>query len=165
MKKTMNSFLSGILLLGMALVFTGCPYSAEFGIDANPTSKINTQILGNHESKESSDYSYTISKQDDYLYKFEKKSSSSSSIESYNAYLSNIDGVQFLNVYEVGSSKNSYFFYKLTISSGGDTLTLASVTENITEQFKSSEEMKKFFLKYMYLSFFFEKEEDVYVRK
>ncbi len=165
MKKIMNKLLAGILLVGMSMVFTGCPYSAEFGIDAKPTIKINTQILGKYESKGSSDYSYTISKHDDYRYKIEKKSTTSSSIDNYFAYLSIIDGVQFLNVSEEESSQTSYFFYKLTISSGGDNINLAPVTENIAEQFKSSEEMKKFFQKYMNLSFFFSKDEDFFVRQ
>jgi hypothetical protein len=99
------------------------------GIDAKPTIKINSQILGRYESKSSSDHTYTILKKDEYLYKVEKRSISSSTLDTYTAYLSNLDGVQFLNIYEDGSSQPTYYFYKLTISNSGSTITLTPVSE------------------------------------
>ena len=165
MKNTLSRFLVGTLLLMMGIVFTGCPYSADFGLDARPAIKINKQLLGQYETKDSPGDTYTLLKKDKYLYKIEKRSSFGSSSETYNAYLSNLEGVLFLNIYEDESSNPTYYFYKLNISSGGNTVTLASVTNDITEGFSSSEELKKFFLKNMNLSTFYDKDEEVYFRK
>jgi virulence-associated protein VagC len=50
------------------------------------------------------------------------------------------------------------------MTTSGSKLTLAPVTENIDEKFASSEEIKAFFKKNMAMSFFFDKDEDVYIK-
>lgn len=58
----------------------------------------------------------------------------------------------------------NYYLYKMDVSPSGSRITLSAVTENIDEVFTSSAELKAFIQKNMKHSFFFEKEEEVYLR-
>lgn len=151
-------------LLVASFMFMGCPYSSEVAIDSEAHLKINNLLLGKWESKSSSDYSYTVTEKDANTYLIEKKSSSSGDITSYNGFLSEIDGVKYLNVYDVSSSTVTYYFYKVEVSSSGNKASLIPVTENIDEKFTSSAEMKKFFKENQKNSYFFDKDEDVYIK-
>lgn len=146
-----------------AIVFMGCPYSAEVAID-QPSVKIDDKLIGEWESKSSSDYKYTVSKADSYHYTIDKKSASSGDVTTYKAFISMIDDTRYLNVYEDGSTTPTYYFYKMTISSSGVKCTLVPVTENIDEKFTTSSEMKDFFKKNQVNSYFFDKDEDEYIK-
>jgi hypothetical protein len=153
------------VLVALMLVLTACPYSSENPMDAKPSVKLEEKLLGQWESKSSSDYLYTVSKADDFTFKIEKKSNSSGDVTTYKGFLSTIDGTKFMNVYEESTSETkTYYFYKVDISTSGAKVTMAPVTENIKEKFTSSDELKAFFKKHMGLSFFFDKDEDVYIR-
>lgn len=145
------------------LMLTACPYTSENPID-KATVKIDDKILGKWEAKSSSDYAYTVTKKDEFTYAIEKKSGSSGEITAYEGFLSVIDNVRFLNVYETNATTKTYYFYKVEMTTSGSKLTLAPVTENIDEKFANSEEIKAFFKKNMALSFFFDKDEDVYIK-
>ena len=150
-------------ILFAAFLFSGCPYSAEVAIDT-PSIKIDDKLLGKWESKSSSDYMYTVSKDDDKTYSIEKKSASSGDVTTYKAFLSDINGSRFMNVYEDGIEFKTYYFYKIEVSTSGAKSTMFPVTENIDEKFTSSADMKDFFKKNMGFSFFFDKDEDVYIK-
>lgn len=153
------------VLITLMLVLTACPYSSENAIDPKPAVKIDDKLLGQWESKSSSDYVYTVTKSDDYTYKIDKKSNSSGDVTTYFGFLSTIDGTRFMNIYEEKSSDpKTYYFYKVEVSPSGGKITFNPVTENITEKFASSDEIKAFFKKNMNISFFFDKDADVYIR-
>lgn len=142
----------------------GCPYSSEVAISEKNVA-IDEALLGSWESKSSSDYSYTVTKQDKMTYTIEKKSASSGDVTTYNGHISKIDGINYLNIFESSTStKVTYYFYKFTVSSSGAKVTLTPVTENITERFTESSEMKKFFEENQKHSFFFDKDEDIYIK-
>lgn len=147
-----------------SIVFMGCPYSAEIGIDMTPSVKIDEKLLGKWESKSSSDYAYTVTKSDANTYAIEKKSASSGDITSYKGFLSNIGGTVYMNVYEDGSTTKTYYFYKIEISGSGAKTSMTPVTENITEKFTTSSELKEFFKKNQINSYFFDKDADVYIK-
>ncbi|MCD6069337.1 MAG: hypothetical protein K0S33_4163 [Bacteroidetes bacterium] len=158
-------FLQFGVLITLMLVLTACPYSSENPMDAKPSVKLDDKLLGQWESKSSTDYLYTVSKADDNTYKIEKKSNSSGDVTTYKGFLSTIDATRFMNIYEETSSETkTYYFYKVDISTSGGKITFSPVTENITEKFTNSEELKAFFKKHMGLSFFFDKDPDVYIR-
>jgi len=159
----MRSFRILSILVLFSIAFMGCPYSAEIPID-NAVVKIDEKLLGKWESKSSSDYMYTVSKEDGMTYKIEKKSNSSGDITTYKGYLSDISGTRYLNVWEDGSATRTYYFYKVEVSTSGAKSTLSPVTENITEKFTTSAELKDFFRKNQALSFFFDKDQDVYIK-
>ena len=151
------------LLAIFSIAFMGCPYSAEIAID-EPAVKIDEKLIGKWESKSSSDYSYTVTKSDANRYKIEKKSASSGDITEYIGFLSKIEGNMYMNVYEDGSTTKTYYFYKIEITTSGAKCTMSPVTENITEKFTTSAEMKKFFMANQKNSYFFDKDQDVYIK-
>lgn len=159
MKKLSLLFAIGFI----SLVFMGCPYSSEVAIDT-PSVKIDEKLLGKWESKSSSDYSYTVTKADAFTYTIEKKSASSGDVTTYKGFLSNVGGTFYMNVYEDGSTTPTYYFYKIEISSSGAKTTMTPVTENITEKFTASAELKDFFKKNQINSYFFDKDADVYIK-
>lgn len=159
----MKNLLSLTTLAFFIILFSGCPYSAEVAID-QPSIKIDEKLLGKWESKSSSDYTYTVTKLDDKIYVFEKKSASSGDVTTYNGFLSDIGGTRFMNIYEPGSETLTYYFYKVEVSGSGVKTTLTPVTENIDEKFTTSNELKDFFKKNMVNSYFFEKDTDEYIK-
>ncbi len=152
------------LLAVFSIAFMGCPYSAEVGID-DPAVKIDEKLLGKWESKSSSDYSYDVTKTDANHYKIEKKSASSGDVTTYMGFLSKIDNTVYMNVYEDGSTTKTYYFYKIEISTSGSKCTMSPVTENITEKFTTSAELKKFFQANQKNSYFYDKDQDVYIKE
>lgn len=159
----MKKFRLVALLAVFSIAFMGCPYSAEVAID-DPAVKIDEKLLGKWESKSSSDYSYNVTKESSTSYKIEKKSASSGDITTYLGFLSKIDNAVYMNVYEDGSTTKTYYFYKIEISTSGAKCTMSPVTENITEKFTTSAEMKKFFQANQKNSYFFDKDQDVYIK-
>src|ERR1035437_7768666 len=159
MKKLALQF---IAFAGLTMLLTACPYSTELAID-EPSSKIDDKILGKWEAK-SSDYTYNVTKKDEFNYKFEKKGKTSTDVSNYTGFLSVIDGVKFLNVYEDASTSKTYYLYKIEQSTSGAKITLLPVTENIDEKFATSVELKAYIKKYMALSFFYEKDQEEYFR-
>ncbi len=142
----------------------GCPYGSQIPLDTTGK-KINPVLLGTWEPKSSSDDQYKITKEDEFTYKIVKTSKNAKEPAVYKAYLSDLDGDTFLNLWEEnGSSEKTYYFYKLELNSSNTKATLSSVTENITEKFTTGEEMKAFFKKYKGLSFFYEKTQDVFIK-
>ncbi len=148
---------------GLTMLLTACPYSTELPID-EPSVKIDDKLLGKWEAKNSSDYMYTVAKKDDFNYKFEKKGKTSTDASTYTGFLSVIDGVRFMNISEDASTTKTYYLYKVEMSGSGAKTTLVPVTENITEKFATSAELKAYVKKYMALSFFYEKDKDEYFR-
>lgn len=148
-------------LLVLAVLFMGCPYSSEIAID-EPKVKIDNDLLKKWELRSSSDYSYTISKNDDYTYKIEKVSKTSGDKTTYLGFVSDIKGTKFFNIWEDGSTTKTYYFYKLEKESA-TMIKLVPVTENIDEKFDNSTSLKDFFAKNMGLSFFFDKDEESYI--
>lgn len=150
-------------LLCLAMLLGGCPYSSEVPIDTASV-KIDTKLLGKWETKTSSDKVFVVAKMDDYHYAIEKKDIKGGDSDLYVAYISNIGTDRFLNVKDADEYSKTYYFYKVDISSTGVKATLLPVTENIDEKFTASTELKAYFEKYKSLSFFFGKDEDVYIK-
>jgi len=151
------------LLGGLMILLQGCPYGTEVAID-EPTVKVDEKLLGKWEAKNSGDYMYTVTKKDDFNYKFEKKSKTATEATVYTAYTSVIDGVKFLNISEDASSTKTWYLYKLEMSTSGAKTTIWPITENITEKFANSAELKAYIKKYMALSFFYGKDKEEYYR-
>ncbi len=150
------------------LLFTGCPYSSELPIDS-PSVKVKKEMLGTYESRSSKEDKYVVTAKDDNTYKIVKTTKSSSDKTTYEGFISNVNSVPFINLYEVNeyddaTTKKTYYLYKLVAPEGSTMITLVPVTENIDETFETSEELKKFISANSSLSFFYEKEEDDYIK-
>lgn len=144
-------------LIVICILLTGCPYVSDIPLD-KPTSKINTALLGNWKGADSSDERYAVTRFDDYTYAIVKTGKNWNEAKNFRAYVCYLDGDNFINVWENSKTDISYYIYKIEINKTNNKITLAPVTENITEKFKNQEEMKTFFKKYKGLSFFYEKD-------
>ncbi len=148
------------------LLLMGCPYETEVPI-SEPSVKFPADLLGKWESKSSGDEIMTIKTKTDYIVsisKTKKEPKEDDKSEEYEAYLSEVDAVKFLNISEVGEqgSGAKFYLYKIEVSANNSRITLNAVTENIDEQFSNSAELKAFIQKNMHLSFFYEKEDEIY---
>jgi hypothetical protein len=160
----MNNLKWMVPLIVLCIALAGCPYSSKVSID-NPSVKINNALLGTWEPKTSSEDRYMVSRADEYNYRIVKKAIGAKDSIIYKAFLSSIETDIFLNIWEDnGSSDRSYFFYKIDINPSGSKVTLSPVTENISEKFETSDQMKAFFKKYKSLSFFFGKDTEVFIK-
>jgi hypothetical protein len=156
-----------LVFSAMSVFFMGCPYSSEMPIE-DPSVKIDIKLLGKWQDKKSEDYDYTITKSTESIYKISKKKvkgdNAAADTSSYMAYISEINGSKFLNLWDANSSPRSYYFYKMELSGSGARVTLSPVTDNIEEKFTNPGELKKFIQTHMNLSFFYDKEKDIYLR-
>jgi hypothetical protein len=100
---------------------------------------------------------FTLTKQDEYNYRIQIKHPGQTEIETMFGYLSIVDGVVFLNAWDnIPEDKpKGYVLIKLGIINN-DNVKLYPLTENIKEQFNSSNELKKFIAGNMSQSQFFD---------
>lgn len=162
----MNKLMQLFAMTACCFLLMGCPYETEVPI-SEPSVKFPADLLGKWESKSSGDEIMTIRKKTDYIVsisKTKKEPKEDDKPEEYEAYLSEVDAVKFLNISEVGEqgSGAKFYLYKIEVSANNSRITLNAVTENIDEQFSNSAELKAFIQKNMHLSFFYEKEDEIY---
>jgi hypothetical protein len=154
--------LSYFALFGtLSLVFMGCPYESKLPLDTADKSKPDKDLVGKWEEKDSEDYIWKC-EMDGNQYRIEKKSTESSDDEPtiYIGWLTDVGGSPFLNVYEqTYDSDKSYMLWKFEKKSA-DRIKFKAVTDNITEEFTTSEELKTFVKKNMELSFFYNKDDE-----
>jgi hypothetical protein len=153
----------------VSFLFMGCPYDSETPIDKTPSVKIDKNLIGVWGPESTSDSTkYTVSKDDDFTYSIKKESTSSNetTITKYKGYLSEIGGEKFFNIWEDNNSDSrKYYFYKLEWADDNKKFIMHEVTDNITETFTSSDDLRKFIQTNMKLSFFFNKDKNTYVKK
>lgn len=150
-----------VLFGALSLVFMGCPYESKIPLDSADKSKPDKDFVGKWEEKGDDSYSWKC-QMDGNQYRVEKKSTEDSESEPtvYIGWLSDVGGVTFLNIYEQDySSDRAYYFYRVEKKSE-DRIKFKAVTDNITEEFTTSEELKAFIKKNMELSFFYNKDDE-----
>lgn len=159
----MKKFILSLSLFIGLLLFTGCPFSADIAID-QPAVRVNEKLIGTWELRSNTDASYVVTKFDNFTYKFEKRSKSNKDISTYFAFMSDVSGTKYLNLWEeTTSDKKTYYFYKFDMTNDA-MVKFIPVTENIDEKFSTSAELKNFIAKNQGHSFFFEKDEDTYIK-
>jgi len=154
--------LSYVALFGtLSLVFMGCPYESKLPLDSSDKSKPDKDLVGKWEEKDSEDYTWKC-EMDGNQYRIEKKSTESSDDEPtvYIGWLTDVGGSPFLNVYEQDyDTDKSYMLWKMDKKSA-DRIKFKAVTDNITEEFTTSEDLKSFVKKNMELTFFYNKDDE-----
>lgn len=145
----------------LSLVFMGCPYESKIPLDTADKSKPDKDFVGKWEEKGDDSYVWKCS-MDGNQYRIEKKSTEDSESEPtvYVGWLSDVGGTPFINVYEQDySSDRAYYLYRVDKKSE-DRIKFKAVTDNITEEFTTSEELKAFVKKNMEISFFYNKDDE-----
>ena len=155
------SFLA--LVTGM-IVLTGCPYSSEVPIDQASIVPAST-LLGKWKTSETTKSFYEVKIKDKFYFDidYNEWNSDTKAFEHkyYNGFLSNIDKVQFLNIWNINEITTIYL-YKITHPNESKVV-LNPISEYVTEKFSNSAELKAFIKKNMNLSFFFESD-DKYIK-
>lgn len=160
-----------VALLFCSIVFTACPYNSDVTIDQPNAVKVDARLIGKFQQRTSDDVTYVVKQKDDNTYSILEKhkkteGSTPQDDKTYNGFLSDVDGVKFLNLYEPDQDSKSYYFYKIEFSDETDGFTLYPVSDYITEKFTASADLKKFISQYKALSFFYgAKEEYIKVGK
>lgn len=159
----MKSLKYVVLFGALSLVFMGCPYETKVPVDDISKSKIDKSLLGKWDEKSSEDYLWTVT-QDGNEYRIEKMNIKEGGDPTiYKGFLSDVNGVSFLNLYEYSadgsSSDRQYYIYRIE-KKGEGRVKARGVTSNITETFATSAELKDFIKKYMELSFFYDSSEE-----
>ncbi|MES2616326.1 MAG: hypothetical protein V4613_00520 [Bacteroidota bacterium] len=178
MKKVVYSF--GLLMA--CIVLMGCPYESTVTID-EPSVNVPSGLISTWEIETSNENAnkFVIKKEGDFVMRINKKASETSYDEGgkYKAFISKIGEVDFLQVYEVNEDwtekkeKNDkgkevavkeYYIYRMLHNDDYTKVTLQPLSENISEKFATSAELKAFLEKYKDLSFLCDKKEDVYIK-
>lgn len=160
----MKSLKFATLFGALSLVFMGCPYESKVPIDDPTNGKGDKALVGKWEEKGSDDYEWGVTL-DDNTYRIEKKNLKEGGDPTvYKGFLSDVSGVTFMNVYELSdyesSSDRKYWLYRVEKKGEGDRVKMRAVTDNITEEFASSAELKAFIKKNMEISFFYNKDDE-----
>lgn len=163
--------LQKLSFIPILIFLTACPYESPVPISA-AEGDIDKALLGRWvaESDISSEYPgefYQINDLGGRLYEILKNELNSEDStyrsETFITHISDLskggDDYRFLNMKKDGK------FYLHRIVLDGDSFVLYEVTENIDEQFSSSEDLKAFVQANMHLSFFYNKDEKTFYRK
>ncbi|HMQ00705.1 MAG TPA: hypothetical protein PKC24_13065 [Cyclobacteriaceae bacterium] len=162
------------LIAFSALLFllTACPYSSTVPIDT-PSIGVSDKLLGKwveeSEFNDNPDY-YIFLKKDNNRYTLEEYSyredeeTGESGYEKNNEYIGHITKLgdkEFFNLFK--EDESMYYFYWLEFPST-NTFIMHEVTDNITEEFDKSADLKAFFNKHKDLSFFYNRDAKRYNR-
>ena len=152
------------LVLGgaLSLVLMGCPYESKIPLDSADKSKPDKALVGKWEEKGSDSYTWKC-ELDGNQYRIEKQSIEDKDDDPtiYIGWLTEVGGSQWMNVYERDySSDKEYMIYRVEMKGGGDRAKFRAMTDNVTEEFTTSDEFKTFVKKNMELSFFYNKDDE-----
>jgi hypothetical protein len=160
--KKISSILSLFLL---SILFGGCPYESVVPID-KPSVKVNPALLGTWNDIHNSGDQYKIGKKDDFVYSIAKTSRTDQRVFNYLAFISMVNGTEFVNVYDANPEEESRTYALFKLHPGDkDNLCLEAITENIDEKFSNSGELKKFITANMNSSYFFGKNKLELIRR
>jgi len=150
-------------LLALTIALGGCPYGSKQFID-NPTVAVDAKLLGKWETTKGTAKTFTVTKIDAYTYSIASKTTQTGETTEYKAFESNVEGDRFLNIKENNSQDGKYYFYRIKLGADYSKIILQPVTENIDEVFNTPEELKAYIAKNKSLSFFFDRNEEVYIK-
>lgn len=158
----MKTITAVTLLVGASFLFMGCPYESKIPLDTADKSKPDKALVGKWEEKGSDDYQWKCA-MDGNQYRIEKIDLDDDDDRPtvYIGWLTEVGGAPFLNVYEQEySSEKEYMIYRMEKKGDGDRLKFKAMTDNVTEQFTTSDDFKAFVKKNMELSFFYNKDDE-----
>lgn len=166
MKRQKYIFYFGMFLV---LALAGCPYESSVPISEasiKPPKNLFGKWMEPTEIEKNNPTHYQIEKKDKYhvLVSLNEYNTTDEKWDTtiYEAFLSEVDDNEYVNLKEVGASK--YLLYKIVWNTD-DEFTLHEVTNNIKEEFTSPGELKSFISEHQHLSFFFNKDATTYIKR
>jgi hypothetical protein len=156
----MKSAKIAVVFGALSLVFMGCPYESKVPVDSAMNSKADKTLEDKWLEKSDDSYKYKIT-MDGTMYTIVKKPVKDGESTTYQGFFSDVEGTTFANVWEKeeGGGDPKYWIYKFERKSD-DRFKLSGMSNNVTEEFETSKELKDFILKYQGLSFFWDKGEE-----
>lgn len=163
------------LSLGLLMtILTGCPYSAVVPLD-KANVQVDEALLGKwvkasqfDENEAELDYDI-FEKKDAYSYiiteyKFDQESKEHKLDKTFHAHITLIEGIEFMNFkpQEDEMMDNDKYYFQKLVRVSEKQIELHEVTDNIKEEFTDSEALRKFFAKHAKLSFFYNKDSQLY---
>lgn len=113
-----------------AIIALGCSM-AKYPIDDPATEKIDKRLLGEWRDDKISANSYTLTAKDETHYNLSVLESNNDLPSHYTAFISRIDGAEFLNVNYKDDSVNGYFFLRiLDLNKAADKAQVTEVHED-----------------------------------
>ena len=162
----MKNLFAALLLIVICVTLGGCPYESTVSIDT-PSVKVDPKLIGTWKSAGSEDDKYKIAQLDEFNYSVVKHSKGSSEDEKYIGFFSVVNDAGFLNLYTDNgpdAASRQYYIYRVDMKGDG-VMNVRELTENIDEEFTSSDELKKFIAANMNNSYFYEKDETLYTKQ
>ncbi|MCF8464241.1 MAG: hypothetical protein K9G41_05345 [Flavobacteriales bacterium] len=164
MKKTVLFAFTFVMLIFL----WGCPYKSPVALGP-AVEKVQSEYIGSWvpatEATIVNPSFYVISEFDSVHYDIEhhqfNEDEKGYHTKNYVAHTTSIDGFVFMHLVESGTK--DFLLHRLVLTPSG--MTLFEVTDNIDEQFDSSEKLRQFFIQNMRLSFFYNRDEVELVKK
>ncbi len=124
---------------------------ARYPIDNTPSVKVDARLMGGWKVKEkkgnkmvsTDDMVYMINKHNDFEYMLVTKTGRKKEAETTTAFLSDVNKVQFLNVYIKGDTAGYSFFRILDINEAGNKLTIAGIADTTMRSLTSAEQVRE----------------------
>lgn len=138
-----NLFLCCLLLALFGL--ESCELS-DYPIDTQAVIKTDARLLGKWKEKEKKGQSdlYTLTKKGENRYQVTVKEYELKRTLKYDAFLSDVNNVPYLNVLYKDDSANGYLFLKiLDINAAGNLITATSVSDSMMKHMHSSAEVRE----------------------
>ena len=156
-------------MLVAVVVFSGCPYTSKVPI-SDATEKINPELFGQWVKKSDMDSDNpdyldihkVAGEEQFYLVKEYDWVTDNYTIKEYHTHTTTINGHIFLNMQENG--RGDYYLHRVDINDDDTEITLYEVTDNIDEEFSDTKSLYDYVKENMELSFFYNKDEKVYIR-
>ena len=132
----------------------GCPYRSDVPLDS-PSVAADPRLVGLwREESAPTSAQYVIEADGAFGYKVAVTGDEGTTV--YRAHLTSVGNKTYVNLRD-GADAGSYSLFLLEVADDGKMFTLHPVTENITERFTESADLRAYVAKYQDLSFFFEK--------
>ena len=144
MKKVL-AFVVGVLVVSG---FTACSLP-KYPIDETPSVKVDARLLGTWKAKVKGETeTYTLTREGDYQYLVTAKKPGNKKKELMNAYLSMVDTIRFLNVYDRGDTEKRYFFMRLLeINAAGNRLRACGVDDTNMQHLPNAKAVREYVVK------------------
>lgn len=169
-KNVFKKLILRLCLFSSIIMLTACPYESYVPIDEG-TVTIPEGFEGNwsqslYSENPSADY-FSLTILDEYTaniteFSYSEFDSSYSENNTYELTFSEVNGEFFMNAFD--ASLGSYFLYRINVDEEEGNITLTEITDNITETFENSEELKQFISENMYNSYFYYHTPETYYR-
>ena len=149
--KKLLTFTSAVFL---CFIFSGCPYESKVPLD-KAKEKINQNLRGTWNEEH---FEFKISKLNEFTYLLWGRDKFTNEIEdTVAAYITTLNGITFLNVYDYNPDgvPEKYHLYKMEMN-GDKQVKIFPVTDDIKNEFSTSDSLKIFIVGNMKHDGFFE---------